>query len=236
MTYTKDNIEFLPLPTSPQFKDLTGLLFNRLTAQGIVEYRLNSRGKRIAVWLCRCVCGNEVRVTRSNLVSGGVQSCGCLRDDRLRAVLTTHGFSNHPLYTIWDGIRRRCNDPGDRAYKNYGARGIQMCERWRDIQNFIDDMGERPSLKHTVERVDNEGHYSPDNCIWATRKEQNRNKRDTILVTYDGRTQCLTDWAAEIRSNTPTLRYRLRVGWSIKQALTTVPHHTERFKNKHKTS
>lgn len=130
-------------------------------------------------------------------------------------------MSRHKLYGIWSGMRSRCECPTNAAYKNYGARGITICERWKDFANFCADMGERPP-GCTIERKNNDAGYSPDNCIWATRKEQGRNRRGLVQVTINGETKPLSVWieAAGV-VNYATAHQRITKGWSAEDAIKT---------------
>lgn len=121
-----------------------------------------------------------------------------------------HGLTHHPLYGIWGAMIRRCTHPHDPEWKNYGGRGIAVCERWASVQNFIDDMGERPP-NMTLERLNNDLNYSPENCQWASRTVQARNKRTNRLITFNNKTQCLTAWAKEVGLSNHGLRYRLKL-------------------------
>jgi hypothetical protein len=150
-------------------------------------------------------------------VTGNTRSCGCLHRDRV----ITHGLSKCPEYTIWIGMRRRCEDPDDKGFKNYGGRGITVCPDWRDFARFLADVGPRPSTKHSLERRDNAAGYAAENVVWATDAEQNRNMRPNVVVTYAGRTMILTDWALRIGLSRITLGKRLRAGWSPERAMTT---------------
>lgn len=126
---------------------------------------------------------------------------------------------NHPLYSIWKGMRERCQNPGHVRYQRYGGRGISVCERWNDFYAFVEDMGERP-LGWTLDRIDNDGNYEPDNCRWASPAQQRRNAGRTVMVTHRGKTQCVDDWAAEISVHRTTLRSRAEVrGWDYPAAI-----------------
>lgn len=138
---------------------------------------------------------------------------------------TTHGRHRTPEHHVWSGMRNRCLNPRHRDYRNYGGRGITVCAEWDDFSTFLHDMGKRPSQKHTLERLDNDGPYRPGNCVWATRPVQARNKRTTRWITFHGVTQCLTDWARQQGLDKSTVCHRLARGWSIERTLTTPATH-----------
>lgn len=150
-------------------------------------------------------------------VHGPDCDCGYCRHQGKR----THGDARKsPEYLAWQNMRARCNRPSHPSYAAYGGRGIKVCERWDDYANFLADMGRRPGPGYSIERKDNNGPYSPENCRWATEPEQRRNTRKTRVLTFNGKTQCLTDWAAEIGISLDGLRARLQAGMSAEEALT----------------
>jgi hypothetical protein len=120
-------------------------------------------------------------------------------------------------------MRKRCFDPSNKCFAHYGGRGIRVCKRWKTFEHFFVDMGPRPSPEHSLDRIDNDGHYSPDNCRWATRLEQANNKTATHWISHDGRTQSLASWARETGIGFSTIRYRLNSGWPVSRALETAP-------------
>lgn len=201
----------------PRVQDLTGQTFGRLT---VVKYAGKQGHNHI--WHCRCECGVEKLVQAANLKSGGTKSCGCLAHEVWSAANQTHGCTGSLTHTSWCSMKERCYRKNHHAYHNYGGRGIEVCARWKDsFENFLADMGERPSSKHSIEREDNDGNYCPTNCVWKTRKEQARNKRNNRMLTHDGKTQCLAAWVEELEISRYVLRGRLNRGWSVERALTT---------------
>lgn len=178
-------------------------------------------------WLCRCRCGKLVEVTTSNLKykKDAVISCGCYRKQMCGDKFRKHGESNQnitPEYRAWTEMNRRCYCETNEEYASYGGRGIAVVEAWRNsYEQFLADMGRRPSPKHSLDREDNDGDYGPENCKWATRLEQSRNCQNTIWLTLNGRTQSLTAWADERGLHAFTLRMRKQLGWTDEKTLTT---------------
>jgi hypothetical protein len=165
--------------------------------------------------LCVCDCGTE-RVVRTELLRNGKsKSCGCYRDEKA----TTHGRSHTPIHNIWLAMRRRCSLPSDNSYERYGGRGIKVCDRWQVFENFLADMGERPSSKHSVERENNEGDYEPGNCVWAVKLVQANNTRSNAYYTLDGETLTLAQWARKRGASYKAVHARLNRGWSLERAL-----------------
>ena len=173
-----------------KFIDLTGRKFSRLTVMGRAE---NSK-VRMAQWQCKCECGSVCVVGTALLKTGKTRSCGCLAIETRRRLMTTHGKSETREYNVWMVMRQRCKNPNNPEYHNYGARGIKICSRWRDFQNFYDDMGVC-AKGLSIERRDNDGPYSPENCYWATLDDQLNNTRRTVFLTLAGVRCALAKWA-----------------------------------------
>ena len=187
-----------------KFIDITGKKFGRLTV--ISEAGKDKNGK--IMWLCQCKCGTQKKARGGDLQKGAIRSCGCLKKEIAYKRAYKHGMTDTPILRIWKGTMQRCNNPNDPSYRNYGARGIKVCERWDKFENFYADMGNGPKGL-TIERIDNDGNYEPSNCKWATRKEQARNKRNNRIIKYGGRSKCVSAWAEEIGMNYRTLLKRL---------------------------
>lgn len=199
--------------------DLTGKKIGRLRVLGRAKDRIRTNGQVRHQYLVVCTCGTRKTVLASNLASGDVRSCGCLRTE----VATKHGQSAKPskAYRCWVSMIHRCENKGCRAYKNYGGRGITVCARWRDsFEAFFADMG--PGEPGTwLERIDNSKGYSPDNCCWATTAQQARNRRSNARFTHGNRTMVLSDWAKSANMNVATLASRLRRGIPFEKAIST---------------
>lgn len=175
-------------------------------------------------WVCECDCGNTVEVLSCNLLGGKTKSCGCRRFPSRKGKYTKHGRARTAEYKIWNGIKQRCLNPNQTGYEHYGGRGITVCDRWASPDGFaafFEDMGPRPSPELTVERRDNNGPYSPENCYWGTESEQGRNKRNNRLITFNGETLCMAAWAERNGLSLGALKQRLRAGWDVGRALTT---------------
>lgn len=200
--------------------NISGDRFGRLVAIGPV-----GRSPKSGIqWLCRCDCGKTTIVVSPSLRTGRTKSCGCIQKEFPSRGNTTHGMSRQPLYQVWYSIIRRCTNPDDKRYPYYGGRGITICEEWRHgFKAFHDYVSQLPHCGekgYSLDRI-NAG-YSPGNVRFSTSKEQSRNKRNNRMITHDGLTMCLTDWATRIQVPYGTLYDRLYVqGWDAERALTT---------------
>lgn len=194
-----------------------GDIFGRLTVINANCSRSNTKESKLQSE-CICECGNKTIVVNNALRTGNTKGCGChIHKPR-------HGHCRRKkltkAYQTWRDMKQRCNNPTNEAYKDYGGRGIQICESWYKFENFLADMGE-PTPKMTLDRIDVNGNYEPSNCRWTNRKVQANNKRNTYYVSFNERTQTLTDWAEELGIKYTTLQLRLRRGWCVEKALTT---------------
>ena len=196
------------------FIDLTGQKFGKLT---VIERAENKNGR--VAWLCKCDCGNFTTVTSKRLRNGDTKSCGCYHKEKI----SKHNKSNSRLYNIYSHIKQRCYNLKNCRYKNYGGRGITICDEWlHNFQAFYDwAMANGYDDTLTIDRIDNNKGYSPDNCRWITNKEQQSNKCNNHLITYNGKTQTMAMWANEKNINESTLAHRISRGWNIDRALNT---------------
>lgn len=170
-------------------------------------------------WIYVCGCGREF-VTRPNAVrSGNTKSCGCMKSSAIRQSKTTHGMTGTPTYQSWYGMIQRCTNPKHVGYKTHGGRGICVSPEWRRFEAFLRDMGVRPH-GCSIDRVDNGGNYSPENCEWATRTQQNRNTRSNVMITRAGRTLCASEWAEHLGVSPRTFRQHLYRGRTPQETLT----------------
>lgn len=170
-----------------------GAKYNRLTILREVDPIVkNDKGHLKRYVECLCECGVVKNYEFREVIYGSTQSCGCLKREN---AYKTHGLSKTSTYDIWNGIKARCFNPNNDAYKYYGKRGITMCERWKDsFENFLEDMGMRPSDEYSIDRIDFNGNYEPKNCKWATRIEQARNKSNNRLIKYGNHTKTFAEW------------------------------------------
>ena len=202
----------------PKAIDLTHQKFGRLT----VLKQAPERKSGELTWLCLCECGELATVRGYYLRSGHTTSCGCAAKERWTLEVTKHNGCGTPEYTVYRSMLQRCNDPNYKSYPRYGGRGISVCEAWQEsFPQFLQDMGPRPTAKHTIERIDNDGDYEPGNCRWATRKEQAFNRSRTHRVTMHGITKSLKEWSETMGLPYKTVHQRVKRGMDYEKALTT---------------
>lgn len=216
-----------------EVKDRTGEKIGRLTIIRRADDRFDSRGKSRIYWLCECECGTIKEVRGDSLNGNHTVSCGCFHKDQVskahietRASQNTYGESRERIHNIWYLMKYRCEDPTSPAYHNYGGRGIKLCEEWADeVQGYFRfkewalNNGYDETL--TIDRIDNNGNYSPENCRWADDYIQRNNRRNNIQIEYGGRVQTLSQWARELGVPMKNLHNRIRVlGWDVERAFT----------------
>ena len=202
--------------------DLTGQRLGRLVVIERATDHVTSGGHRFVCWRCKCDCGNTVVVKGASLRYGITKSCGCISAELLDQRNTIHGMSHTKLYEVWKGMKSRCENPNHVGFKDYGGRGISVCEEWRDdfrqfyewaiVHGYMDGL--------TIDRVDNIEGYSPKNCRWVTQAFQNTHKRNNHLISFSGQTHTLAEWARITGIDRTAILDRLKRGWSIARALT----------------
>lgn len=202
-------------------KDLTGMKFGKLTVIERGDDYIKPNGEHIPMWKCKCECGNNCVKNQYNLIEGYTHSCGCLRVENSIKSHTTHGESSDRLYHVWCNIKQRCYDPNVSEYQYYGARGIIMCDEWKlSYENFrtwaiVGGYDKNSEFgKCTIERIDVNGNYCPDNCKWANLKEQANNKRNNRVITIDDITLTVPQWAERMGVDPRLIHCRLSRGWS----------------------
>lgn len=203
--------------------DLTGKQFGRWLVKEYV-------GKE--KWLCICECGNQKIVKGRNLRSGESKSCGCLHKEIISRNSTKHGLTNTRIYKAWLNMKSRCYNPNVPKFKNHGGKGITVCNEWLNFENFCKwSMENGYDAKLTIDRINNELGYGPDNCRWSTYKEQNNNTKQNHIISFNGKSQTIAQWADELGFVYNTLAERIRRGWSIEEAFNhPVQHHCEKEK------
>ena len=212
------------------FKDLTGQKFGRLTVVKQAEHYITPKGKKRIRWECLCDCGKTTYVVADALTRGIQVSCGCYRNSQLSKMSTTHEKTNTRLYTVWNGMKNRCYNTRCPEYRIYGGRGIHMCSDWHyDFQKFYDWAIENgydetaPRGKQTVDRIDCNGEYSPENCRLTTQREQMNNIRNNHNLEYRGETHSIAELSRITGIRQEKIRNRVsKLGWTAERALTTI--------------
>ena len=210
-------------------EDLTGREFDRLKVIRYIpasEREGYGKKKDSRVWLCECSCGNTVRLRTQQLTHGKARSCGCYCKDVFRKRIEenrTHGKKNTRLYRIWGDMKDRCFNQSAKDYPRYGGKGVNICEQWvNDFQSFYDwSIKNGYSDNLTLDRIDNNGNYEPDNCRWATMKEQCRNRSNTLIIEYKGEKRPLSEWCEILNIDYHSAHWRLKNGWSVQKSFET---------------
>jgi hypothetical protein len=198
--------------------DLTGTKFNHLTVIGKSEHK-GAKWKKY--WDCLCVCGTVKPITTYAITHQRNKSCGCRKGEGNIGIKSLSGL-NKSEFNSWWSMKNRCYDPNHKNYKHYGGRGIRVCEEWNEnFSAFLNDMGKKPTSNHTIERVEIDKGYYKENCKWATKMEQARNKRNNVIVTFEGKTMCLAEWAEFLGVHRGILAARIRKGWAMDKVLST---------------
>lgn len=208
-------------------RSLVGEKFGRLTV--ISQSGVDSLQKRR--WFCQCECGGTANPTTGSLRSGNTKSCGCFfAEQRRKTKNRTHGMKKSPEWRAWNRIKQRCLNPTDKAFKDYGARGITVFTPWiKSFESFYAEVGQRPSASHSIDRINNDGNYEPGNCRWATHAEQQRNKRDNVRIHFNGETKTVVEWAEITGISADTIYQRVGRGLPVDKILDLADGRTIRF-------
>lgn len=199
-----------------------GFTSGRLVVVEELGLRYTNAGKCFSSYLCVCECGSVIEVSQSNLKRNHSQSCGCYKRERCYEANIKHGDLASVEYRAWSEIKRRCYNRNCLSFKNYGGRGIVMCDRWlNSYSDFLSDMGRKPSPSHSLDRIDVNRGYEPDNCRWATKQEQNSNTRRNRFIEHSGKRLTLSEWSRITGIPRITIGRRIDYfGWSVERALT----------------
>lgn len=216
-----------PIPQNAKFKILTGMKFHRLTVLGFGgSQRKNNRTEFF--WITRCDCGNNTRIRSAALTQGNTKSCGCWKREQSKSRFTTHGMTGTPEYRAFHEAKRRCNPNSKRKDAHrYVKRGIEF--RLTDPRQIVDEIGFRPSNRHSIDRIDNSGHYEPGNIKWSTQSEQCNNQERTTMIECRGKIKAIGDWAKISKINPSTIRDRInKFGWDAESAIFKPPRKAPR--------
>lgn len=203
----------------PRIKSIIGKRFNHLRAVKFVKLIRRPCGRHFQIFEFRCDCGKLHQAEIYNVKKGRVKSCGCHRSKISKLIHTIHGFSHHPIYGVWEGIKTRCSNSQIKKFRNYGGRGIQICDQWLKFENFFTDMFPTWKRGLQIERINNNGNYEPSNCRWATRLEQGKNKRNNFMIECNSRRLHLSEWARITGLVRTTISKRIKRGMSPAEAL-----------------
>lgn len=218
MNQAEEPIALLPVPSNVQ--SLIGHKYNQFT---VLAYAGFQKGK--TCWVCQCECGSQKVIRGNNLRTGTSRNCGCVRRKKITERCTKHGMATKANrsfeYGVWAGMLTRCKNPENPLYRNWAGKGVKVCQEWQSFENFHRDMGNSPSKKHSLDRINSNGDYCPENCRWADRTTQNNNRRDNIRVSWQGRTWTITELATFVGVPRKLLAQRISNGWDLEKALRT---------------
>ena len=208
--------------------DITGKKFGKLTAIRLDHKGKNKSLQSVQYWLFKCDCGKEKIIKKQNVLNGNTKSCGCIHRDSLIKRNKKHGLSYTRLYVVYAGMKARCYDKKHISYKYYGERGISVCDEWKNdfnsfhewsIKNGYDENAKKGEC--TIDRIDVNGNYCPENCRWINIEKQNRNHRNNKKITINGKTLCMTEWEDVLGFPVGTIRRRTNLGWPIERIIST---------------
>lgn len=202
-----------------RFIDLTGLRFGKLV---VLKENGKNLKRNVVLWECVCDCGNICTVAGIDMKRKLTTSCGCMSSRKIAGERNkTHGMAGTPLYGVWRSMRDRCKNPNNKSYKDYGGRGISVCEKWLTFEGFYEDMGNSYAKGLTIERVDSSKGYNNDNCTWIPKSQQTLNRRNNCYFTYNGETLPLQTLCKKNNVTYSMVKKRITLGWSIERALET---------------
>lgn len=199
-----------------KFVDLTNNKYGRLKV-----LKINGKQKTKITWLCRCDCGKILVVTGESMKSGNTLSCGCMRSEMVSNKNRSHNMSKTPIYHVWQAMKNRCLSSNDKQFKDYGGRGICVCDKWKTFEGFYEDMGESYRSWLTIERIDRNGNYCLENCTWADRITQGNNTSRNRLEIVDGITDTVANHARRYGHTYSTVQHRLQRNWNVEEAFKT---------------
>lgn len=206
--------------------DMTGQKFGRLTVIGRTENYITPKGTKFSQWICKCECGNTCTAKVSDLKYGKTKSCGCLHNELARQRRTKHSLSGTKLYMIWKAMKQRCSNLNNKDYPNYGGRGIKVCDEWRNsFESFYSwAMSNGYSEELSIDRIDVNGNYEPNNCRWANATMQQNNKRNNRILEYKGETHTIAEWSRILHISRDVINKRIAKGDSIEEIIRREQH------------
>lgn len=203
-----------------KFKNIEGEFFGKFTVLRRGENRVEPSGKTKVYWLCKCECGSEKEIEASSLREGTSKSCGCVKKENAKNLNLSHGMYRSAQYKAWQKMKERCLNPNVERYPNYGGRGITVCKRWLEsFENFYEDMGDKPTPQHSIDRKDVNGNYEKDNCRWVTNQEQHYNKTNTLYVRYKNENKSLSELCKKYHLNYKSTWRQYKKGFTFEQIL-----------------